>query len=211
MGGTLSGGRRKAVNITGRDLATLDLDNVPAGQTDDILRRVDGLGCAAAVYSTRKHCGYTPRLRVVIPFDRTALPDEYEPAARKLAALIGIRFCDPTTFDIGRLMYWPGCCRDSQYVYRAYDKPFCSLDGLLAAVEATPNILPDPAPAAVVTNYGASAIEYHLRCWSKVDTYWDARNTLMEEIKASFDRRGVTMTYNHLNVHIMENETNGLL
>ena len=82
---------------------------------------------------------------------------------------------------------------------------------LLAAVEATPNILPDPAPAAVVTNYGASAIEYHLRCWSKVDTYWDARNTLMEEIKASFDRRGVTMTYNHLNVHIMENETNGLL
>ena len=132
VGGTLSGGRRKAVNIIGRDLATLDLDNVPAGQTEDILRRVDGLGCAAAVYSTRKHCGYTPRLRVVIPFDRTALPDEYEPAARKLAALIGIRFCDPTTFDISRLMYWPSCCRDSQYVYQAYDKPFCSLDGVLA-------------------------------------------------------------------------------
>lgn len=132
VGGTLSGGRRKAVNITGRDLATLDLDNVPAGQTDDILRRVDGLGCAAAVYSTRKHSGYAPRLRVVIPFDRTALPDEYEPVARKLAALIGIRFCDPTTFDISRLMYWPSCCRDSQYVYRACDKPFCSLDGVLA-------------------------------------------------------------------------------
>ena len=132
VGGTLSGGRRKAVNITGRDMATLDLDNVPAGQTDDILRRVDGLGCAAAVYSTRKHSGYAPRLRVVIPFDRAALPDEYEPAARKLAALIGIRFCDPTTFDISRLMYWPSCCRDSQYVYRAYDKPFCSLDGVLA-------------------------------------------------------------------------------
>lgn len=132
VGGTLSGGRRKAANITGRDLATLDLDNVPAGQTDDILRRVDGLGCAATVYSTRKHSGYAPRLRVVIPFDRAALPDEYEPAARKLAALIGIRFCDPTTFDISRLMYWPSCCRDSQYVYRAYDKPFCSLDGVLA-------------------------------------------------------------------------------
>lgn len=132
VGGTLSGGRRKAVNITGRDMATLDLDNVPAGQTDDILRRVDGLGCAAAVYSTRKHSGYAPRLRVVIPFDRAALPDEYEPAARKLAALIGIRFCDPTTFDISRLMYWPSCCRDSQYVYRACDKPFCSLDGVLA-------------------------------------------------------------------------------
>ena len=61
MGGTLSGGRRKAVNITGRDLATLDLDNVPAGQTEDILRRVDGLGCAAAVYSTSKHAGIRPQ------------------------------------------------------------------------------------------------------------------------------------------------------
>ncbi len=85
---------------------------------------------------------------------------------------------------------------------------------LLAAVAATPDILPDPAPVVVVTNYGASAIEYHLRCWSKVDTYWDARNTLMEEVKHAFDRDGVTMTYNHLNVHIVENtenKTDGIL
>ena len=85
---------------------------------------------------------------------------------------------------------------------------------LLAAVAATPDILPDPAPVVVVTNYDASAIEYHLRCWSKVDTYWDARNTLMEEVKHAFDRDGVTMTYNHLNVHIVENtenKTDGIL
>lgn len=132
VGGTLSGSRRKAANVTGRDLATLDLDNIPAGQTEDILRRVDGLGCAAAVYSTRKHAEYAPRLRVVIPFDRAALPDEYEPAARKLAALLGIGFCDSTTFDVSRLMYWPSCCSNSQYVYQVYDKPFCSLDGVLA-------------------------------------------------------------------------------
>ncbi len=132
VGGTLSGGRRKAANVTGRDLATLDLDNIPAGQTEDILRRVEGLGCAAAVYSTRKHSGYAPRLRVVIPFDRMAQADEYEPAARKLAALMGIGFCDPTTFDVSRLMYWPSCCSDSQYVFEAFDRPFCSLDGVLA-------------------------------------------------------------------------------
>lgn len=90
--------------MVGRDLITLDLDNIPAGQTDDILRRVDGLGCAAAVYSTRKHSGYAPRLRVIIPIDRTGSADEYEPAARKLASLIGIEFCDPTTFEASRLM-----------------------------------------------------------------------------------------------------------
>ncbi len=132
VGGTFTGDRRKAGRVEGRDLVTLDLDSIPAGQTEDILRRVDGLGCAAVVYSTRKHCGYAPRLRVVIPGDRTAGPDEYEPVARKLASLIGIEFCDPTTFEPTRLMYWPSCSADGEFVCRLYDKPFCSVDGLLA-------------------------------------------------------------------------------
>lgn len=131
VGGTLAGDRRKACYVQGRDLITLDLDNIPAGQTEDILKRVSGLGCASAIYSTRKHAGYAPRLRVIIPLDRTATADEYEPAARKLAALIGIEFCDPTTFEAHRLMYWPSCSADSAYVYEVYDNPFCSLDGLL--------------------------------------------------------------------------------
>ena len=131
VGGTFTGDRRKPECAEGRDLLTLDLDNIPAGQADDVLRRVGGLGCAAAVYSTRKHAGYSPRLRVIVPTDRTTTADEYEPAVRKLASLIGIEFCDPTTFEINRLMYWPSCCIDSQYLYEVYDNPFCSVDGLL--------------------------------------------------------------------------------
>lgn len=132
VGGTFTGDRRKAGCVEGRDLVTLDLDSIPAGQTDDILRRVDGLGCAAAVYSTRKHAGYAPRLRIVVPLDMTATADQYEPAARKLAALIGIEFCDPTTFEPTRLMYWPSCSMGAEYVCQVFDKPFCSLYGVLA-------------------------------------------------------------------------------
>ena len=135
VGGTLSGDRRKACYVEGRDLITLDLDNIPTGQTEDILKRVSGLGCAAAIYSTRKHAEFAPRLRVIIPLDRTATADEYEPAARKLAALIGIEFCDPTTFEASRLMYWPSCSADGVYAFQVYDNPFCSLDGLLAMYE----------------------------------------------------------------------------
>ena len=131
VGGTFKNDRRKPEYAEGRDLLTLDLDSIPAGQTDDILRRVSGLGCAAVVYSTRKHAGYAPRLRVIVPLDRTATADEYEPAARKLAALIGIEFCDPTTFEVNRLMYWPSCCSDGEYVYQVFDRPLCNLDGLL--------------------------------------------------------------------------------
>ena len=132
VGGTFANDRRKAGYVEGRDLVTLDLDSIPAGQTDDVLRRVDGLGCAAVVYSTRKHAGYAPRLRVVLPLDEAATADQYEPAARKLAELIGIGLCDPTTFEPTRLMYWPSCSAGAEYVYQVYDKPFCSLEGILA-------------------------------------------------------------------------------
>lgn len=135
VGGTLAGNRRKADCVQGRDVVTLDLDAIPAGQTDDILRRVDGLGCAALVYSTRKHTGYHPRLRVLIPLDQTATADQYEPVARKVASLIGIEFCDPTTFEASRMMYWASCCQDSEYAYQVYDKPFASLPGILALYE----------------------------------------------------------------------------
>ena len=132
VGGSLAGGRRKADAVTGRDLVTLDLDNVPRGGTNDILKRVGSLGCAAAVYSTRKHSDYSPRLRVIIPLDQTVTADEYEPIARKLAEMIGLVYCDPTTFEASRLMYWPSCSSDSQYVCEIYDNAFCSGKGILA-------------------------------------------------------------------------------
>lgn len=90
VGGSLNSGRRKANAVTGRDLVTLDFDNIPGWGTDEIISRVDAIGCSYAVYSTRKHCPNKPRLRVVIPLDHTAAPDEYEPLARRLAWLIGI-------------------------------------------------------------------------------------------------------------------------
>ncbi|QEY33719.1 virulence-associated protein E [Caproiciproducens galactitolivorans] len=126
------GGRRKGNAIDGRDILTLDLDHIPAGGTNDVLRRVDGLGCGYAVYSTRKHSPDAPRLRIILPLDRTVTADEYEPIARMTANLIGIGMCDPSTFEASRLMYWPSCCCDSQYVFTYGDKPFLSADGMLA-------------------------------------------------------------------------------
>jgi small conductance mechanosensitive channel len=74
----------------------------------------------------------------------------------------------------------------------------------LRAVERTKGVLADPAAEVVVTNYGESAIEYHVRFWTDVQDYWPARNSSLEEIRRCFDEDGVTMTYNHLNVHILE-------
>lgn len=140
VAGTLAGNRRKAGNVTGRDVITLDLDNIPAGGTADTLRRLEGLGCAYIVYSTRKHEEGRPRLRVLVLLNRTATADEYEPLARKLGQIIGIELCDPTTFQDTRLMYWPSCSADSQYVFHYADKPFLDADGLLATYTNWRNI-----------------------------------------------------------------------
>lgn len=140
VGGTLKDNRRKAANVIGRDLITLDLDNIPAGGTQDVLKRLEGLGCAFATYSTRKHHEGAPRLRVIVPTDRTVTVDEYEPLARKLASIIGMSLVDPTTFEASRLMYWPSCCADSQYIFHYADKPFLSANGVLAMYNDWRNI-----------------------------------------------------------------------
>ena len=135
MAGTLSGTRRKAGAVTGRDIITLDLDNITSGGTDDVIRRVAALGCGYCIYSTRKHMPSAPRLRVLLPLDRTCTADEYEPCARRAAELIGMELADPTTFEASRLMYWPSCSSDSQYVYQSEDKPMLSVDTLLGTYD----------------------------------------------------------------------------
>ena len=131
VAGTLNGPRRKAGAVAGRDILTLDLDNIPAGGTDDVIRRVEGLGCGYCIYSTRKHMPSAPRLRVLLPLDRTCTADEYEPCARRMAEIIGMSLADPSTFEASRLMYWPSSCADGEVVYYFADKPMLSTDGLL--------------------------------------------------------------------------------
>lgn len=89
----------------------------------------------------------------------------------------------------------------------AYTCPVERVKGaLLEAITHTPGVLTDPAPLARVGGYGASAIEYHVRAWCAAADYWDVYYGLHEEIKAAFDRSGVEMTYDHLNVHVLEDK-----
>ena len=72
------------------------------------------------------------------------------------------------------------------------------------AMDMTPNLLSDPAPVTRLTGYGESSIEYTLYCWTAVGDYWDSYFALMENIRTAFDKYNVEMTYNHLNVHVIE-------
>jgi len=131
VGGTLKDNRRKASNVIDRCLITLDADSINPGETQKILNLVSGLGCSYVVYSTRKHSEAMPRLRIIIPLDRNVTSEEYEPIARKIASFIGLEILDTSTFEASRLMYWPSCSKDSEFIFKYENKPFALADGIL--------------------------------------------------------------------------------
>lgn len=140
VGGELSGEARRNGNAGPRHLVTLDADSISPGGTQAVLAAVEALGCAYAVYSTRKHEPAAPRLRILLPLDEPCTAEEYEPIARKAAAFLGMGMFDPTTFEPVRLMYWPGCSRDSEYLFLYGDKPFLSRTGMLGLYQDWRNV-----------------------------------------------------------------------
>lgn len=128
VGGALSTGHRKTENVTERYLLTLDADNAKPGAW----RRVTALlDYRMAVYSTHSHTEEHPRLRWVIPTDRAMTPDEYPAVARMVAKWLDIETMDPSTYEVARLMYWPTCSRDGEYLFREQDGPVLRVDDVL--------------------------------------------------------------------------------
>ena len=91
-----------------------------------------------------------------------------------------------------------------QRITASYDAPTDTVKAAcLEAVAATPGTLEEPAPAVYLTDYGSSAIEYSVRCWTKAEDYWTAYFALNENLRTAFAAHGVEMTYDHLNVHMV--------
>ena len=89
-------------------------------------------------------------------------------------------------------------------VTASYDAPTDTVKAAcMEAVAATPNMLQEPAPQAYLTGYGSSSIEYSVRCWTETKDYWGAYYALNENLRTAFAANNVEMTYDHLNVHVL--------
>ena len=96
--------------------------------------------------------------------------------------------------------------RVTQVITASYDAPAEDVKAACwDALANTPNILEDPAPAVYVTNYGESSIEYTIYCWANAADFLAVKFSLSENLRPAFADHGVEMTYDHLNVHIVEN------
>ena len=84
----------------------------------------------------------------------------------------------------------------------SYDAPVEKVETALQEAAVVEGVMEDPAPFVSVTEYGESAIHYVVRVWTTTADYWTVHFAITHKIKEVFDRDGIEMTYNHLNVHL---------
>lgn len=203
VAGSLERGRRLKSRVLSRSMITLDLDQLPGSAAlDGVVSRLEGLGCAAAMYSTHSHTPDAPRVRVIVPLARDVTPDEYEPIARRIADDLGMAYADPTTYEVARLMFWPSASRDQAYLYRDFTGDFLDPDTVLARyadwrdVASWPRTEHDRAP-----HKAGTAVEDPLTKKGAVGTFCraygirDAIATFLGGIYTPCDTSGDRYTY----------------
>jgi len=72
------------------------------------------------------------------------------------------------------------------------------MEDILAAHEL---ILADPAPAVAVAELADSSVNFNVRPWVNSGDYWGVRSELIEQIKLTFDKEGISIPYPQMDIH----------
>lgn len=73
---------------------------------------------------------------------------------------------------------------------------------VLDVFEKHEKVLSQPGTMVRMTAHGASSIDLVSRCWVNASDYWDVYFDVMETVKAEFDKNGIEIPYNQLDVHV---------
>jgi small conductance mechanosensitive channel len=74
-------------------------------------------------------------------------------------------------------------------------------DTLIEIVNNDSRILQDPAPFVAVTELADSSVNFVVRAWTSTDDYWDVYFNMLEEVKLTFDEKGISIPYPQMDVH----------
>jgi len=75
---------------------------------------------------------------------------------------------------------------------------------LLEIVTADAGVLSDPKPAIAVSELADSSVNFIVRPWVKTVDYWDVRLRLTENIKLTFDEKGISFPFPQQDVHMFQ-------
>jgi small conductance mechanosensitive channel len=71
-------------------------------------------------------------------------------------------------------------------------------------LEADTRILKNPEPMIVISELGDSSVNFSIRPWVKTADYWGTYFDLLETIKKSFDREGISIPFPQRDVHMYQ-------
>ncbi len=77
---------------------------------------------------------------------------------------------------------------------------------LLAVAQSNDLVLKDPESQVFIHQHGTSALGVKLRIWVKSSDYWTVYFDMWEDVKKAFDKFGIQIPYQHINVIVDKNE-----
>jgi small conductance mechanosensitive channel len=77
-------------------------------------------------------------------------------------------------------------------------------DLISQVIEADATVLKDPAPTIMVLELGASSVDFAVRPWVNSGDYWTTRAALLEAIKDTFDKEGISIPYPQQDIHVFQ-------
>ena len=91
----------------------------------------------------------------------------------------------------------------------SYDTDISKAKGVLYRTSReNPYILPEPSPYMGVKEHGPNSIRLTCQVWCRSDDYWNAYYTMQEDVKNAFDKNGIEIPYEQLDVHIKDKGEN---
>ncbi len=76
---------------------------------------------------------------------------------------------------------------------------------IMGIAESCPTVIKSPEPFVCVTAYEAHSVTLQLRAWCNSSDYWETFFFIQENTKTTFEKNGISIPYNQLDVHIVDN------
>ena len=67
-------------------------------------------------------------------------------------------------------------------------------------------VLSDPEPFVRVSEYSDSSVNLAVRVWCKTEDYWEVHFTMIEKMRESFEKDGIEIPYQRLDVNIVNDD-----
>jgi len=72
---------------------------------------------------------------------------------------------------------------------------------LMDIMKADERILPEPAPFVAVSELADSSVNFVVRAWVKTEDFWGVHFDMIENVKLTFDEKGISIPYPQMDVH----------